>query len=103
MKNLIIYTALSTILLSACKEKKSKFYLVTMFAKEYNKSGNPFFLNKERITIEAENDTAAFNEALKLYYLNKYQESMLGGKKFNETVKFEVRDGRRILFSDHGY
>lgn len=69
--------------------------MLTMFVMEYDRKGNPFFLESNREAILASNDTIAYNQAIELFYLNRINEMKLDAKHFRKTMRFELKDGLR--------
>jgi len=79
-------------------KKPMKLYTLTLHVMEYNRVGFPFFLDRKRQLLMAENDTVSYIEALKIYYSIKLGEEKLRNAGFSRIQKFELKEGRRKVF-----
>lgn len=97
----IIVIMIIAMAIAGCKAKqKQKPYMLTMFVMKYDKKGNPFYLERNRESILASNDTIAFNQAINSFYLEKIKEMKFDAKNLKRTMRFELKDGLRNINHD---
>lgn len=96
MKRELIIILVIAFVICACSTKR-KPYMLTMFVMKYDKKGNPFYLDHKREPILAQDDTAAYYQALKIVTLKRIEESKFTLKRIERTIKFELKDGTRDI------
>lgn len=99
-RELIIILVIAFAICGCSTKQKQKPYMLTMFVMKYDNNGNLFYLERNREPILASDDTTAFNQAIKLFYLDRVNEMKLDAKHFEKTVRFELKDGLRNVNAD---
>ncbi|RZK67191.1 MAG: hypothetical protein EOO85_25855, partial [Pedobacter sp.] len=94
MKRAIITLLTVALAIGGCnKKQKQKPYMLTMSVMQYDKKGEPFYLDRRREAILAADDTTAYYQALKIVTMNKIDESKGTTKIIERTIKFELKYG----------
>lgn len=64
---------------------------------KYDKKGRPFYLDHKREPILAQDDTAAYYQALEIVAWRRIKESKFTVRRIERTTKFELKDGARDI------
>lgn len=99
-RELIIILVMAFAVCGCSTKQKQKPYTLTMFVIKYDNKGKLFHFTRNRGLILASDDTTAFNQGIKLFYLERLNEVKLDSKHFERTMRFELKDGSRNVNDD---